>query len=156
MPGSLSIKDEVSETEEKEELAEVFNKDSDEFKTATAIDKSELDAVWKELAISISEDQPDLGSTLAASLPRIGDEFKVEFEVKNAIQKDKLDNQKSEIVPILRNKLGNKFINLEVIVNPEKIENLKPTTPTEKFMRLAEKNASVFDLQKKFGLEPNY
>jgi hypothetical protein len=156
LPGSVSINDEISENPEKEELPEVFDTGSEEFKNAQPIDKDQLEKVWKELAMSISVDQPDLGSTLASRQPEIAEDFKVQFEVTNAIQKDKLDSQRAEIVPIIREKLQNRFINLEVIVRPEKIENLKPATPAEKFIRLAQKNAVVKDLQKKFGLEPNY
>lgn len=156
MPGSVSIKDDVGEKAEEKAITETFDKDSEAFKNTKPIEKKLLEQVWKDLAVRISKDQPDLGSTLASGLPKIGAEFVLEFEVKNAIQKDKLDNQRTDLVPIIREKLENRFVNLKVVVNPEKVEVVKPATPTEKLLRLAGKNPVVMDLQKRFGLEPNY
>ena len=106
---------------------------------------------------SVPEDQPDLRSTLISALPTPGDDFVLEFEVKNDIQKSKIDGRRNELVPILRKKLQNRFITLKVIVNPDVVEeDRKPVTPNEKFRSLAAKNPSLIDLRKKFGLEPNY
>jgi hypothetical protein len=115
-----------------------------------------LQKVWQEYASSIIKDQPDLGSTLASGVPEVGKDFILEFEVKNSIQKDKIDHFRQEMVPLLREKLRHKFVNLNVIVNPDKVEERKPVTPTEKFSRLADKNPAVIQLQTKFGLEPDY
>lgn len=156
MPGSISINDEVGDKTIKKELTEIFDKDGEEYKKAKPVDSDLLGKVWKELAFEVSKDHPDLGSTLAAGLPVIGEEFTLQFEVKNAIQKDKLDAQRTELVPVIRERLGNRFINLNVVVNPDKFDDRKPATPVEKFTLLAEKNPVVKDLQKKFGLEPNY
>lgn len=156
MPGSVSIKDEIAGESEEEELVETFDKDSEEFKNAKPISQEDLQKVWTEYAASVVKDKPDLGSTLASGVPEIGKDFTLEFEVKNSIQKDKIDHFRQEMVPVLREKLRHKYINLNVIVNPDKVEERKPVTPTEKFSQLAGKNPALIELQKKFGLEPNY
>lgn len=156
MPGSISIKEDIEDKPEEKELIESFNKASEEFKNASPIEHNALQVAWKELAGSIPDDQPDLRSTLISALPAAGEDFVLEFEVKNEIQKNKIDNRRNELVPVLRDKLKNRFITLKVVVNPDVGEDRKPATPNEKFSSLAAKNPALIDLQKKFGLEPNY
>jgi DNA polymerase III subunit gamma/tau len=156
LPGSISIKEEAVKKEEEQELIENFNKQSEEFKNARLINKDELDKAWKKLAESIPEDQPDLRSTLFASSPSTGDDFAIELEVKNQIQKAKIESSKQMLVPFLRDQLNNKFVILNVTVNAEKTVSAKPVSAAEKFKHLAEKNPAIVDLQKKFGLELNY
>jgi len=156
MPGSVSIKDDISQKADEKELIENFNKESDEYKNADPLNKDTLEQAWKKVVTSIPTDKPDLRSTLVSSVPAIGSNFIIELEVKNQIQKDKVDSYRQELVPLIRQELNNKFITLEVKVNFEKIVDAKPVSPIEKFMHLAGKNPALNDLQQKFGLEPNY
>lgn len=155
MPGSLSIKEEISKKVDESELVESLNKESEEFKNTPAIQKEALAKAWDLLMKTLST-EPDLRSTLVASVPAIKDDFVLEVQVKNQIQKGKVETYRHELVPFLRDKLHNKFIRIEVIVNYEKPAEVKPVSPTEKFNHFAAKNSAMFDLQKKFGLEPNY
>lgn len=155
IPGSISIKEDIKEDSEEKELVEIFDKASDEFKNASPIEKEALDSVWKSMAESLT-DQPVLQNTLSSSVPAIGDDYVLELEVRNDIQREKVNSSKQMLVPGLRDKLGNRFITLNVTVNTASNENIKPATPAEKFTSLAGKNPALIDLQKKFGLEPNY
>lgn len=146
----------MEEKPDEKELIESFNKESEEFKNAKPIDQDVLREAWKEMVASVPEDQPDLRSTLISALPKTGNDFTLEFEVKNDIQKSKIDGRRNDLVPVLRKKLQNRFITLKVRVNPDIEHDRKPVTPNEKFSSLASKNPALIDLQKKFGLEPNY
>jgi len=156
LPGSVSIKEDVSEIKTETEVAEIFNSDSDEFRTALQIDTNALEEVWKELLTKVPDDQPDLKSTLATKVPSVDPGFVLHFEVSNQIQKGKVENFKPGLIPFIREKLKNRFITLNVIVNVDAVVESKPVSPTEKFNYLAGKNPVMIDLQKKFGLEPNY
>ncbi len=156
MPGSVSIKEDISQKADEKELIENFNKESDEYKNADPLNKEALDRVWQKVVASVPTDKPDLRSTLISSVPVIGSGFILALEVKNQIQKDKVDAYRQELIPLIREELNNKFITLEVKVNFEKIVDAKPVSPIEKFNHLAGKNPAMIDLQQKFGLEPNY
>lgn len=157
LPGSISIKEDIEEKPEEKELIESFNKESEEYKNAKPVEQDALREAWNAMTASVPEDQPDLRSTLISALPKPGDDFVLEFEVKNDIQRNKIDARRNELVPVLRQKLQNRFITLKVVVKPDVAdEDRKPVTPTEKFNSLAAKNSALIDLQKKFGLEPNY
>ncbi len=156
LPGSVSISDEESEEEEQDDSPEVFDADSDEFKNMAEISPSAIEAAWKNLLQEMPDDQPDLKSTLAAQMPVLTDGFVLELEVKNAIQQGKVEAYRPEIIPYMRQKLNNRFITLKAIVNAEQPADSKPVSPLERFSHLAAKNPAMIDLQKKFGLEPNY
>jgi DNA polymerase-3 subunit gamma/tau len=157
LPGSVSISDETNEEEEEtEEVQEFFDADSDEFKNMAEIKPSALEAAWKELLQNIPNDQQQLKSTLAIQKPVATDEFVLEFEVKNPLQQRMVEDYRPEIIPWMRQKLNNRFITLKAIINAEQPADSKPVSPVEKFSHMAAKNPAMIDLQKKFGLEPNY
>lgn len=156
LPGSVSINKVVSKESVKKEEGEFFDTDSAEFKSAPPIDGKMLEVAWKELVNDFSVDKPDLRSTLASAMPALAENFVLNFEVKNQIQKDKIELSRDEIIPLLRQKLNNRFVSINVLVNAKTIVDTKPATPTEKFAHLAKKNPVMLHLQKKFGLEPEY
>jgi DNA polymerase III subunit gamma/tau len=88
--------------------------------------------------------------------PTINNDLELVIEVTNLLQKDKIENLKSDITPFMREKLDNRFIVLKVLINAEKEESAKPVTPAEKLKVLSEKNKYLLDLQQEFGLEPEY
>ncbi len=132
---------------------EYFDFSSDEFKNAEAIVAADLALVWEEMVKKITVGRSNLSSTLSASKPRVGDKFQVIIDVKNAIQEKEIDTFKNEIVNFLRPKLNNRFIRLQVIVNPE-IQDARPYLPADIFKHMAEKNPAIVTLKEKFGLEP--
>lgn len=146
----------MDEKEEDEELLESFNTTSEEFKSAPPIDPEKLAITWNKLVETLVADQPDLRSTLLASVPAVLPGFVLELEVSNLIQKSKVEAAKQELVPFIRKQLQNPYITLVVKVNEEITSVIKPVSPSEKFNHLAAKNSALIDLQAKFGLEPNY
>lgn len=156
MPGAISIKDDISEEQEDELKKEVFDENSEAFRNTPKIDVENLEAVWREIVEDMPTDELEMRSTLLAFIPRVTDKFVLQFEVQNPIQKKKLDEFKAEILPVMRKKLNNNFITLEIVVNASDIVSTKPVSPLEKFNFLAKKNPALLDLQKKFSLEPKY
>jgi DNA polymerase-3 subunit gamma/tau len=154
-PGSISIKDDIEQIVEEEEVEEVqFDFDSEEFLSAPKFGREELVAAWREMINQIHEDKPDLRSTLLATEPELADHFVITFMVSNTIQQVKIGEIKQEIVPFLRDQLNNRFVTLDVIVTSAPVAETRPVTAEEKFRHMAAKNLAIVDLLKKFDLEP--
>ncbi len=149
--GTYSIKGE-EEVEAAELKEEYFDVSSEEFRNANEIVVVELEQAWEEMVKKLTVGHSNLYSTLSASKPSAGGEYQVEIDVKNAVQEKKIDSLKNEIVGFLRQKLNNRFIRLNVNVNPD-IEEAKPYLPADIFMYMAKKNPAVVTLKEKFGLE---
>ncbi|HZK09186.1 MAG TPA: DNA polymerase III subunit gamma/tau [Bacteroidales bacterium] len=155
IPGSISIKDDIEPAvDEEEDEEQQFDFDSDEFRLAPKFEKEELVAAWHEMINNISDDKPDLRSTLLAAEPESADNFVVTFEVSNPIQQGKIGENKHDIVPFLRDQLNNRFVTLDVIVSEVPATDAPPVTSEEKFRHMALKNESLLYLKKKFDLEP--
>ncbi len=155
IPGSISIKDDIEPAvDEEEDEEQQFDFDSDEFRLAPKFEKEELVVAWHEMINNISDDKPDLRSTLLAAEPESVDNFVVTFEVSNPIQQGKIGENKHDIVPFLRDQLNNRFVTLDVIVSEVPATDAPPVTSEEKFRHMALKNESLLYLKKKFDLEP--
>lgn len=155
IPGSISIKDDIEPAVEKEEEEEsLFDYESEEFRLAPKYGKEELIIAWREMINQITDDKPDLRSTLLSASPDPADNFVVTFEVSNLIQQVKIGENKHDIVPFLRDHLNNRFVTLDVIVSKVAPTDAPPVTAEEKFRHMAAKNHALIDLQKKFELEP--
>lgn len=153
LPGTFSIKedeDELSSAAEPKE--EYFDFASEEFRNAKSIDPASLKLVWDDMVRKFADGHPNLYSTLSASKPRAGNNFEVEIDVKNSDQVKGIDDKKSDIVTLLREKLNNRFIRFKVNVNPD-IVDAKPYTTPDIFKHMAEKNPAIITLKEKFGLE---
>ncbi len=156
MPGSIAINQDEEPQNEVSKSADVIDKDSDEIKNLQPPDTTQVINVWNDFIASIQNDYPELKSLLMLLNPIINDNMELVLEVKNMLQKDKIEEHKAKLIPFMRDKLQNHFISLKVNVNSEKVESAKPVTPAEKLQFMVEKNAHILDLQKKFGLEPEY
>jgi len=80
----------------------------------------------------------------------------VSITLTNSIQLDILKELKNELLQFLKEKLKNSTISVEGVLKKEDNNGSKLYTNKEKFEFLAEKNPMVKDLQKKFGLDPDY
>ena len=155
-PGTISIKDDITENEEEKPVKEEnFDVASDEFQNAAEINNIELEEAWKDFAMSNTAERPNFLSTLLAAKPVLGNEFIISFEVKNIIQQQEIEENKGEILRFLREKLNNRFLRLNIVVNAE-ISNTKPYSPEEINKYLIEKNPAVVLLKEKLGLSLNY
>jgi DNA polymerase-3 subunit gamma/tau len=151
--GTLSIKDGIEEAEAAEEKEEYFDVNSEEYKNANEIVPAHLEPAWMEMVKELTVGHPNLYSTLSASKPRVGDNYHVEIDVKNTVQEKEIDTLKNKIVNFLRQKLNNRFVRLQVNVNPD-IKEAKPYLPVDIFKHMAKKNPAIVTLKEKFGLEP--
>jgi len=149
-PGTISIKDDIVDTEDEKPVSEeVFDLESDEFLHSIEINNVELEEAWKEFAMTNTSDRPNFLSTLMATKPLIGKAF------KNILQQQEIEDNKTELLRFLRDKLSNRFLRLKVIVNAE-ISTTKPYTPEEIHKYMVEKNPALNVMKQKFGLNLNY
>lgn len=156
LPGSIAINQRDETGSVQKESAEKFDKNSDEFKKLQPPDHDLTIDTWNSFIHSVQHEYPELKSLLMLLSPTINDNMELVVEVQNPLQKDKVEEHKAKLIPYFREKLGNRFITLKLIVNAEKVETAKPVSPAEKLQFMAGKNPSILDLQKKFGLEPEY
>jgi DNA polymerase-3 subunit gamma/tau len=151
--GTFSIKENTTEDAAADAKEEYIDFNSKEFKNANQIVLADLEQAWEVMVNTLTVGRLNLRSTLSTSKPRIGDNFQVVFDVKNAVQEKDIDTLKNEIVNFLRQRLNNPFIRLQVIVNPD-IQDARPYLPADIFKHMAEKNPAIVTLKEKFGLEP--
>jgi len=155
-PGTISIKDDIIENEEEAPVKEEpFDLESEEFQNAPEINIVELEEAWKEFAMNNTSDRPNFFSTLMASKPSTGNAFIISFEVKNIIQQQEIEDNKGELLRFLREKLNNRFLRLNVVVNAE-VSTARPYSPEEIHKYMQEKNPAVIVLKEKLGLSLNY
>jgi DNA polymerase-3 subunit gamma/tau len=150
---TISLKDDPKEVVAAKPKEEYFDFASEEFKNAKQIELTDLEKAWEVMVNKIAVGRVNLQSTLSTSKPRVGDNFQVVFDVKNAVQEKEIDTLKNEIVNFLRQRLDNRFVRLQVIVNPD-IQDARPYLPADIFKHMAEKNPAIVTLKEKFGLEP--
>ena len=80
--------------------------------------------------------------------------FSREFR-KRKVQDDEINRIRSKMLGYLRHKLKNDFIQLKTIINTD-TRKMKPYTPAEKFMKLAEKNPAIRKLKDQLDLEIDF
>jgi len=156
LPGSITINDDEVQINEVHEKAEVFDKSSGDFSQLKPPEQPAIQNAWNEFADGFKDTHPELKSLLMLLSPTVSIAHEFQIEVKNLLQKDKIEGLQAVMIPFMRKKLSNKFLSLKVTVNATKEEISKPVSPVEKLKYLSEKNSYLLDLQKKFGLEPEY
>lgn len=152
-PGTISIKEDIDEEEEPEtEQEEVFDRDSEDFKNARKIDQEQLNELWKSYAGRLNTQKPNLASTLMAAQPKADENFEIHFEVNNTVQQKEIEDEKTQMLDFLREKLGNRFIRILTVVNSE-MNHSKPCTPEDIYKHFNGKNPAVGQLKNRFGLD---
>jgi len=126
LPGSIAINQEDEAGSDQKVPVETFNKNSEEFKKLQLPDHQLIVDAWNIFIHSIQDEYPELKSLLLLLSPVINAEMELVVEVKNQLQKDKVEEHKAKLIPFLRDKLNNRFLTLKVVVNAEKIETAKP------------------------------
>ncbi|HPE33531.1 MAG TPA: DNA polymerase III subunit gamma/tau [Bacteroidales bacterium] len=157
IPSTISIKDEIIQTDEPQETDETesFDFESDEFLNARKIQPEHLHEAWNDFAAKISESHPNLYSTLISTKPDISEDFEITFEVSNSLQQKELYSLKRELISYLRDELSNNFIRLKVLLNAAAAQS-KPYTPEEIYQHFVEKNPVVATLKQKLDLTTEY
>jgi len=93
--------------------------------------------------------------TLKRNKPVKKDDKLIEFTVDNKIQKKELEDRKLDIMPVVKEKLNNYHVLLDVKV-VEQIKQTKAYLPQEKFKKMAEKNPALKSLKDKLNLEIDF
>ena len=141
---NLSIKSLLKVTPKKEN--EIIIEDKKE-----PFSQEELKIQWRNLVYSFKDKDLDLYSTLSANEPILKEDFIIELSVYNSTQESDINAKKPELLGLLRKKLNNTLLNLDLVI---KKSNAKKGFYTEKdkYRKLVEKNPNVDVLRKKFGL----
>ncbi len=98
------------------------------------------------------EGKQNILSILKMDLPKIINDFNIEFEVENSINKIELTKELDSILPYLKENLNNEKINFNIIVNP-KHEKKIFLTPIEKYKKMKSINPNIDMLKKSFDLD---
>lgn len=150
IPGTTSIKGMQArkkvEIEEKEE--DLSKKPADPFV------QDKLNEKWLELANNFASDK-NFHFTLKSQKPELKENYLIHFTVDNKIQKKEMDERKMDFLPILREKLNNYKIQLDVGVT-EQVKIVKAYTPQEKYNKMVEKNPALKTMKDQLNLEIDY
>jgi DNA polymerase-3 subunit gamma/tau len=144
-PQTTSIRKAVAEPEKTGAAGDPLQKPADDFS------QPDLESGWNEAADNFSDDG-SVYSVLRKNKPVKSGDFVIEFTVDNNYQKKVLEEKSADILPILRKKLNNYSLRLNINVVENTIE-AKAYTAAEKFNKMAEKNPSLKSLKDQLGLE---
>jgi len=112
-----------------------------------------LAEVWKRFVDKI--DSPQLKSALSTKEPQLKDEWRVEYELDNELQLQRLtDDLKPKLRGYLRRELNNELIDIVLTISAHPDEGPSvPYTESEKWQALVEKYPALASLKSKFGLD---
>ena len=146
---SLSLKSIHHKKEQQKKPSEVNyeNHPKDSFS------EEDLQKIWSEYQKSqIKKGEKSMASILAASLPKLAENFNIEFVLPNKLMEDQLKSGKPKLLKFLRESLNNYSITINVTVN-ETVEKKFAYTPQEKYNKLKEKNPHIEKLKDTFQLD---
>ncbi len=149
-PGTTSIKG----MQNKKKIEAVETEEDLSKRPADSFTQEALNKKWLELADNFKADK-NIHFTLKSQHPELKENYIIHFTVDNKIQKKEIDERKMDLLPVLREKLNNYSIQLEVIVT-EQIKNIKAYTPQEKFNKMAEKNPALKVMKDQLNLEIDF
>ena len=98
------------------------------------------------------EGKQNILSILKMDTPRLKNDFNIEFEVENSINKIELTNELDHIMPFLKEKLNNQNISFNIIINP-KHERKMIHSPEERYKKMRSINPDLNLLKKTFDLD---
>ena len=114
--------------------------------------QEELAEVWKEYLTSLEKTNIRLYSILSDKSPMVKDSNVVEISILQT-QKTLVENEKSNMVSLLRSKLKNDSISLNLEVVKQEKGPQKAFTATDKFKLMIEKNPVLGEMKAKLGLD---
>ncbi|MCL6101912.1 MAG: hypothetical protein M1292_05395 [Bacteroidetes bacterium] len=116
-------------------------------------DSAQLTKAWKAFADTV--DAAQLKSALSVREPILVDNFRVEYNLDNEVQRHRIvQDLKPKLLACLQKVLQNDqiYIEFKVVENLEEIKN-KPYTDQEKFNSLMEKYPVLGVMKQRFGLD---
>ena len=119
--------------------------------------EAELKNAWDEYAALLqSQGRLTIHAALIKRKPEAGENFIVHFKVDSAAVEKDLNELKPDMLGVLRKKLSNYSLQVEIEVILGDESGHVPYTPSEKFKKLAEKNPMLNELKNQFDLEIEY
>ncbi len=97
------------------------------------------------------DERPNLQSTLA-KIPSATENFNLELEVDNSVQKDLINSIKPELIAWLRRELKNSAIELQIKITENEQQKII-YSDTDKYMEMVKKNPKLELLKNKFKLD---
>jgi DNA polymerase-3 subunit gamma/tau len=148
-PSAFSLKSvHQKKSEKKTVLEENYDNHPKDIFTEEALQK-----VWgnyhKEL---IKRGEKSIASILAADVPTLQEDFKIQLMIPNSHMEDQLRQGRPKLIKFLRESLNNYRLDLEIVVN-ETVEKKFAYTPLEKYNKLKEKNPLLEKLKNTFELD---
>jgi DNA polymerase-3 subunit gamma/tau len=115
--------------------------------------QNELEIVWKAYADKVNKaGHKMLCTTLTHTLPKLGTDNLVSYELQNSAQLSEIQNEKIELMGYLRKELQNKSIKIEFTVAEVPVQN-RPFTNDEKLKFFEEENKDFALFKDKFDLK---
>ncbi len=150
----MSLKQNLGTAAKAASTEETSDTDDETELLAHSFSQLALEEKWAEYASIVSSDFL-LASALTTNKPVLNDDFRIDIEVVNKLQADRLTETKSDLLSFLRQQLNNKLIQVNVTITA--IETVaKAYSSTDKFSRMAEKNPALLLLKKTFDMEVDY
>jgi DNA polymerase III subunit gamma/tau len=113
-----------------------------------------LETSWMEIAVNYKNEN-HLYITFLKHKPQKRDNFNIDFNVDNKIQKKEIEERAFEFMPKISEKLNNYSIQLNIGVNEHTIDT-KPYTPQEKYNKMVELNPEIKNLKEQLGLDIDF
>ena len=145
---SIKKKEEKPEQEKKEGTGQMADQPAEDFSP------EQLEDAWQEITEQYKTDKNLLITFTRHKPSRAGDKM-IDFTVDNKIQKKEMEDRLTEFLPMIRQKLNNYHLQLNIQVK-EQAAGQKAYTPQEKFAQMAEKNPELKKMKDQLGLEIDF
>lgn len=146
----------ISGANKKEDKLNVVNEGEAAFNVnqkAIPFTQQQLIEAWEKYIQKITgQKRLTLLTALQISRPVLKDNFNIEFTVANTLQESEILNERTELIPFLKQFLQNEVLRLTIVV-AEVLSTRQAYTPTEKFAKLAEKNPILIKFRQAFDLD---
>ncbi len=137
----------------REKIQEKKSIDKDEDQRNNSFEDFELKIKWKDFANDLSrQNKENLASILQINEPRLGNEFKVTYDVPSNSSKNELREIKGDLLIYLKNIFKNDLIEIDFLVNKSNAKEYF-STPEERFKKLSDLNPNLIKLKKDLKLD---
>ncbi|MCK4664251.1 MAG: DNA polymerase III subunit gamma/tau [Bacteroidales bacterium] len=154
---SFSIKDALSQTEKTVQEKETNNEQTGEIDNINKLEnkftQDDLQKIWTNFSDNIKEDKPRLYNTLISNIPKLTDNYNIEFVVNNSLQENEINLSRIELMKFLKDELNNQKIELIIKITDTEPEKKKLYTDSDKFDYLQEKNPNLIKFKEKLNLD---
>jgi len=150
-PSTLSVNEFLSVEEKQEEQIKINHIGSQDKISIDVLNKT-----WEFYSKMLKrEGRNSLHYTMHNKKLEIKDGTRIILSVESRIQKKEIENEKLKLLNLLRKKLNNYQVTLEVIVDDKQKKDLV-YTPKEKYKYMVEKNPEIRFLKDQFNLEIDF